>query len=109
MNEIGAINYLKPLQGINAVNTDIVSQTEEISNSKYANKSFKELLDNAVNDVNDAQIEGYSAMKNIATGKVVNLQEAVQKIEEAELSLKLGLEVKNKAISAYREIMRMQI
>ena len=48
-------------------------------------------------------------MKEIATGKVANLQEAVQKIEEAELSLKLGLEVKNKAINAYREIMRMQI
>jgi len=109
MNVMGTINYLRPLQDINAVNSDIVSQTEEISDSKYANKSFKELLDNAVNDVNDAQIEGYNSMKDIATGKVVNLQEAVQKIEEAELSLKLGLEVKNKAISAYREIMRMQI
>ena len=34
-----------------------------------------------------------------ATGNVKNLQEAVQKIEEAELSLKLALEVKNKAIN----------
>jgi len=48
-------------------------------------------------------------MKEIATGKVVNLQEAVQKIEEAELTMKLALEVKNKAINAYREVMRMQV
>jgi flagellar hook-basal body complex protein FliE len=48
-------------------------------------------------------------MEGIATGKVKNLQEAVQKIEEAELSLKLALEVKNKAIGAYKEIMRMSV
>lgn len=39
----------------------------------------------------------------IATSKVANLQ-AVQRIEEAELSLKLALEVKTKALNAYKEI-----
>ena len=48
-------------------------------------------------------------MEGIASGKVTNLQEAVQKIEEAELSLKLALEVKNKALNAYKEIMKMSI
>ncbi|MDY0051375.1 MAG: flagellar hook-basal body complex protein FliE [Aliarcobacter sp.] len=48
-------------------------------------------------------------MESIASGKVTNLQEAVQKIEEAELSLKLALEVKNKALAAYKQIMAMQI
>ena len=48
-------------------------------------------------------------MEEIATGKVENLQQAVQKIEEAELSLKLALEVKTKALNAYKEVMRMQI
>ena len=41
--------------------------------------------------------------------KVTNLQEAVQRIEEADLSMKLALEVKNKALNAYKEIMRMQV
>ncbi|RBQ31334.1 flagellar hook-basal body complex protein FliE [Arcobacter sp. FW59] len=107
MNVIGSINYLNSLQSIDS--SEVVNQTEDLSDSKYANKSFKELLDNAVNEVNETQIQGYNAMTDIATGKVANLQEAVQRIEEAELSLKLGLEVKNKAINAYREIMRMQI
>src|SRR5574344_548298 len=106
MNIVGAINYLNPLQNIDSTG---VKQSETLSESEYANKSFKELLNGAINEVNDTQIEGYNSMRDIATGKVTNLQEAVQKIEEAELSLKLGLEVKNKAINAYREIMRMQI
>ncbi len=71
--------------------------------------SFKDMLTDAMKDVNQQQQEGYNAMQEIATGKVTNLQEAIQQIEEAELSMKLALETKNKAINAYREVMRMQI
>lgn len=71
-------------------------------------KSFESMLKDAVGEVNNNQIDGYNAMEGIATGRVTNLQEAVQKIEEAELSLKLALEVKNKALAAYKEIGRMQ-
>ncbi len=74
-----------------------------------ADKSFQNMLKDAITEVNDEQVQGYNAMEGIATGKVTNLQQAVQKIEEAELSMKLALEVKNKAINAYKEIMRMQV
>lgn len=73
------------------------------------NKSFQNMLNDAIGEVNKEQVEGYNAMEGIATGKVTNLQEAVQQIEEAELSMKLALETKNKAVSAYKEIMNMQI
>ena len=72
-------------------------------------KSFQNMLNDAISEVNDEQVQGYNAMEGIATGKVTNLQEAVQRIEEAELSMKLALEVKNKALNAYKEIMRMQV
>jgi len=71
--------------------------------------SFEDALKNAMKEVNQTQVDGYKAMEGIATGDVKNIQEAVQKIEEAELSLKLALEVKNKALNAYKEVMRMQI
>ena len=74
-----------------------------------SDKSFQTMLNDAITDVNNQQVKAYDAMEGIATGKVTNLQEAVQRIEEAELSMKLALEVKNKAISAYKEIIKMQI
>lgn len=82
------------------------------SNNKIeqsVDKSFQNMLNDAITDVNNQQVKGYNAMQEIASGKVTNLQEAVQRIEEAELSMKLALEVKNKAINAYKEVMRMQI
>ncbi len=77
--------------------------------NKTNDKTFDNMLKDAISEVNNSQVEGYKAMEGIATGNVKNLQEAVQKIEEAELSLKLALEVKNKAINAYKEVMRMQV
>jgi len=79
------------------------------STTSTGDGSFEMALKNALKDVNQTQVEGYKAMEGLATGDIKNIQEAVQKIEEAELSLKLALEVKNKALSAYKEVMRMQI
>jgi flagellar hook-basal body complex protein FliE len=72
-------------------------------------ESFTDILKQSLNEVNESQIQGYNAMEEIATGKVQNLQKAVQKIQEAELTLKLALEVKNKALSAYKQISQMQV
>lgn len=83
---------------------------KQVNNTqKNDNENFQEMLNNALKDVNDTQVQGYKAMEGIATGNVKNLQEAVQKIEEAELSMKLALEVKNKAIAAYKEVIKMQV
>ena len=95
---ISSINSLSPIN---------LNSEQNLNTSN--DKSFENMLNNAISGVNQEQVEGYKAMESIATGKVTNLQEAVQQIEEAELSLKLGLEVKNKAISAYKEVMNMQI
>lgn len=91
---------------LNALGLTGVNKIDEVGADK---SSFQSMLSDAISDVNNQQVEGYKSMEGIATGKVTNLQEAVQRIEEAELSLKLGLEVKNKALNAYKEIMRMQI
>ena len=76
---------------------------------KVEGDSFSDMLKASMGDINTQQVEAYDAMKSIATGKVDNLQEAIHQIEEAELSLKLGLEVKNKALGAYKQVMAMQI
>ncbi|MEA3383262.1 MAG: flagellar hook-basal body complex protein FliE [Campylobacterota bacterium] len=85
------------------------SQNKLLNNNQQDQASFSNLLKKSINEVNNTQVSAYNAMNDIATGKVENLQEAVKKIEEAELSMKLGLEVKNKALGAYKQVMAMQI
>ncbi|WP_419765522.1 MAG: flagellar hook-basal body complex protein FliE [Arcobacter sp.] len=99
------------ISGVNGVSNVLNQNNVQKVDNKNGNveESFASMLNNAINEVNETQVDGYKAMENIATGKVENLQEAVQKIEEAELSLKLALEVKNKAMGAYKQIMAMQV
>lgn len=86
-----------------------ISNKQNSQSNKTDNTTFESMLKDAVSEVNKTQVDGYKAMEGIATGNVKNLQEAVQKIEEADLSLKLALEVKNKAVNAYTQIMRMTV
>lgn len=95
------------LSKINETGTGF-EQNKQFSNGQD-NDSFSNILKQSLNEVNNTQVSAYNAMNDIATGKVENLQEAVRKIEEAELSLKLGLEVKNKALGAYKQVMAMQV
>lgn len=98
------------INGIDSV-SNIFNTTEvkKVQPTSTPEMNFASMLKQAVSEVNKTQVDGYNAMEGIATGKVANLQEAVQKIEEAELSLKLALEVKNKAMGSFKEIMAMQV
>lgn len=97
------------ISGINSISNVFNNNSVQKVSQNGGEGSFASLLKGAISEVNKSQIEGYNAMEGIATGKVANLQQAVQKIEEAELSLKLALEVKNKAIGSFKEIMAMQV
>lgn len=70
---------------------------------------FSKLLKSSIEDLNQAQVKGEAAMTDIATGEVKDLHQAAIAITKAESSMKFMLEVRNKAINAYKEITRTQI
>jgi len=71
--------------------------------------SFGDLLKQGLNEMNDEQTKSQHAMTDMATGDVKDLHQAALAISKAELNMKLMLEVRNKAISAYKEISRTQL
>eukprot|EP01155_Anaeramoeba_flamelloides_P033404 Anaeramoba_flamelloidesa98432_28.p3 GENE.a98432_28~~a98432_28.p3 ORF type:complete len:100 (-),score=12.00 a98432_28:751-1050(-) len=97
------LNNISGLQGLGGV--EKAQKGANVANGP----SFQDMLKNAIHDVNNQQVQAYDSMESIATGRVENLQKAVQQIEEADLSLKLALETKNKAIAAYKQVMQMQV
>lgn len=76
---------------------------------KTDGKSFADVLKDSINEVDDLQKDGEKALGDIATGQVQDLHQAAIAINKAETSMKMMLEVRNKAISAYKEILRTQI
>ncbi len=71
--------------------------------------SFRELMDNYLQEVNSLQQEADKAVLDLAAGRKDNLHQVVAAINEADLSFRLMMEVRNKLLEAYKEIMRMQV
>jgi len=72
-------------------------------------EGFANVLKQSLNDVNEMQVKSEKAMTDLATGQVKDLHQAALAIDKAEISMKLMLEVRNKALSAYKEISRTQL
>ncbi|NOQ42059.1 MAG: flagellar hook-basal body complex protein FliE [Desulfuromusa sp.] len=70
---------------------------------------FGNMLKTSIAEVNQAQISADRAAEQIAAGETKNLHGAMIKLEEADISLRLMVQVRNKAVEAYQEIMRMQV
>ena len=71
-------------------------------------KSFADTLKDAVQNVNAAQKDADVKMQDLATGKNNNIHDVMLSAEKADISLKLMVQVRNKIIEAYQEIMKMQ-
>jgi flagellar hook-basal body complex protein FliE len=76
---------------------------------KDTNASFGETLQKAITDVNSLQVEAGKAVEKMVGGEAVDLHEVMIAMEKARTSFDLLMEIRNKTIDAYREIMRIQV
>ncbi len=71
--------------------------------------TFGKMLENSLEKVNIAQHQSDDAIKELVAGRSKNIHETMLTIERADASLKMAMQVRNKILEAYREIMRMQV
>lgn len=71
--------------------------------------SFADFLKDAVNQVNDMQISAQKSNDLLAAGQVDNLHQVMIESEKADIALQYTIQVRNKIMDAYSEIMRMQV
>lgn len=72
-------------------------------------KSFGDTLKDAVNSVNELQKTADRKMEDLATGKAQSIPDVMIAAEKADIALKLMVQVRNKVIEAYQEVMKMQV
>mgnify|MGYP001192848181 CR=1 FL=1 len=82
------------------------SQVNPVSES---NKNFKTLLLESLQQINQQQVISEQLNEQLALGQVENLHDVLIASEKAGLSLQLLIQVRNRVVEAYQEIMRMQI
>jgi len=72
-------------------------------------ESFQKLFGDAVETLNRLQSEADSSAARLAAGEPVELHEVLLATEKASLGFQLAVQVRNKIVEAYQEVMRMQV
>ncbi|MBL9128854.1 MAG: flagellar hook-basal body complex protein FliE [Verrucomicrobiales bacterium] len=72
-------------------------------------RSFDNVLGELVRDVNSKQLEAGGQVRAMLSGQDVPLHRVMIATEEASVSFQLMVEVRNKLLEAYQELMRMQV
>lgn len=84
-------------------------QAENAAPAAEGGKSFGQALADALGDVNRLQLGAAQASADLAAGKVQDVSEVVIATEKATIALQLTMQVRNKVVEAYQEMMRMQV
>ena len=97
-NTINPINFLDNINGI----TETGTATKGVS-------GFSEMLKNNIQDTNMLLNRADSIMNEYTVSRTVDLHEVMIAAEEANLALSYTMQVRNKVIEAYQEMMRIQV
>lgn len=79
------------------------------SGSAQGGSSFMEHLKAGLSEVNDLQKRADTMAMDLASGKNDNLHETMLATTQAELTFNLMVQLRNRALEAYQEVMRMPV
>lgn len=98
--------FIKPIQNINDLSQ--INELNKTSNQKNE-LSFKSIFNNALDNYIEAENKVDEDIYELSTGESDDLHNLMINTQKAELSLDLVLQLRNKALDAYNEIMRMGV
>lgn len=102
---VDPVSFIPPGATVNSLTQaadSAASQTKSV-------KGFESWLTEQVTELNQQIATADVNARNLATGEAHNLHEVMMSVEKAKKSFELLLQVRNKVMESYQEVMRMQI
>jgi flagellar hook-basal body complex protein FliE len=96
-----------PIRG-NLMPPILDSQRENV-NVRENENSFGKVLTNKIEEINKLKLDADDAIAKVEFSGSGSIHEAIIAMEKASISFKTMLEVRNKMLEAYQEVMRMQV
>ena len=79
------------------------------ASSSAGGSEFQQLLQGAIDPVENARDNANQSVQNFLSGEGDDLHSTVLAVQRADLEFDMLMQVRNKVISAYQEVMRMQM
>ncbi len=74
-----------------------------------AKPGFGDLVTQGLSEVNQQLMTSQTDLQQLAVGNVQNLHQVMIRLEESRLSFQLMMQVRNRVLEAYQDIMKMQV
>lgn len=100
---INAVSFMSPTQSVSELNTG-----NKVT-SGNAQQQFADALKDAIAGVNEQQKTSDMMTQKLISGGDVDLHEVMVAAQKASITLNTTIEIRNKAVEAYQEIMRMSV
>ncbi|AHD05963.1 flagellar hook-basal body complex protein FliE [Paenibacillus larvae] len=103
------------IQGVDTIYTPWVKQVQDVQDktnpagAAQATEKFGSFLLDAIDDLNKQQLSVDDMNQKFVKGEITDIHQLMVASEKASLGLELAVQVRNKAIEAYQDIMRIQI
>jgi flagellar hook-basal body complex protein FliE len=97
------------IQGVSGISRPTGTTAAAGSGKTSATEAFTQVFGDMVGKVNDLQTQADKAVERLATGEAKGLHEVMIAMEKSSISFQFLTQVRNKAIEAYHEVMRMQV
>ena len=102
---MASIDQLTPKLGSIKLPTEVPLQKPALPGEG----SFGDTLKEFVGEVNQMQVDAADKATKFATGEIKDLHEVMASAEEANISLMLLMEIRNKAVDGYKELIRTPV
>jgi flagellar hook-basal body complex protein FliE len=102
-------SMMETLRAYQTQSANNTSATQETGTSKVGQPSFFDSVKNALDKVNDADIKADAMSDAYDRGEEVPLTEVVLSMQKSSLAFEATLQVRNKVMKAYEEIMNMPV
>ena len=96
-----------PISGFPPIVPPVAAPPEAVAPSEPG--VFQQMFQSSVAEVNSYQQNAAQATDRLLSGESEDLHKVALDTQKAELSFEMFVQVRNKVVSAYQEIMRMQI
>ena len=103
---------LPPLPGVSGAGAAAESAaTKALDNAANAQNAdgFGQAIESAITELSDKEMHADQLARDAATGKLANIEDYMLAATDAQLSMELTVAVRDKAVQAFNDIMRMQV
>jgi flagellar hook-basal body complex protein FliE len=101
---------MNPIQNIHpAMSLQGVSLEKLAAAEGDTQGTFKNLMLDSIDQVNDMQFAANRAVEQLSTGGDVNTAEVFTAIQKADMSFRMMMQIRNKMVDAYQEIQNIRI